>query len=250
MIYICIPVHNEERTIGVLLWKIRQVMADFGRDYRILVLDDGSTDGTGQVVERYRRVLPLSVLRERLRTGYATSLERLLKEAAELSSYAKRDAVLTLQGDFTESPEVIVPLLKAFEGGADLVSGWRRGDDGSVPGRVRLARWMVPVLLGRALEGVPVSDSTCGLRVFRVVVLKKALRETDGQRLLTGDGLAANAELLARTAPHARRIAEVGFRVRHDVRQRKSRLRLIPTVRSLIRVRGSLARAGGSGELA
>ena len=50
MIHICIPAHNEERTIGVLMWKIRKVMADFGRDYRILVLDD-ATSSVDAVVE-------------------------------------------------------------------------------------------------------------------------------------------------------------------------------------------------------
>ena len=46
MIYITIPVHDEESTVGVLLWKIRNVMGEFGRDYEILVCDDASTDGT------------------------------------------------------------------------------------------------------------------------------------------------------------------------------------------------------------
>ena len=46
MIYICIPALDEARTIGVLLWRIRQVMEEFPRDYHVLVLDDGSTDDT------------------------------------------------------------------------------------------------------------------------------------------------------------------------------------------------------------
>jgi RimJ/RimL family protein N-acetyltransferase len=53
------PAHNEERTAGILLWKIRQVMIDFPRDYHILVLDDGSNDRTAEVLEPYSRVLPL-----------------------------------------------------------------------------------------------------------------------------------------------------------------------------------------------
>ena len=44
MIYVCIPAHNEASTIGVLLWKIRKVMLEFGREYEVLILDDASTD--------------------------------------------------------------------------------------------------------------------------------------------------------------------------------------------------------------
>ena len=63
MIYVCIPTHNEARTIGVLLWKTRNVLGEFGRDYRLIVHDDGSTDETAEVLQRYRRSLPLTVLR-------------------------------------------------------------------------------------------------------------------------------------------------------------------------------------------
>ena len=74
MIYICIPAHDEARTIGVLLWKIRKVMAEFGRDYQIRVLDDASTDGSDSVLARYRGVLPLRVRRSKERLGYSAAL--------------------------------------------------------------------------------------------------------------------------------------------------------------------------------
>ena len=70
VIYICIPTHNEESTIGVLLWKVRNVMGAFGRDYELLVLDDASTDGTWEVLQRYRRTLPLRVFRSEEKQGY------------------------------------------------------------------------------------------------------------------------------------------------------------------------------------
>ena len=69
MIYITIPVHNEESTIGVLLWKIRNVMGEFGRDYELLVHDDASTDTTAEVLQRYRRTLPLRVFHSKERLG-------------------------------------------------------------------------------------------------------------------------------------------------------------------------------------
>lgn len=123
MIYICIPAYNEERTIGVLLWKIRQVMTDFPRDYQILVVDDASTDATPEVLEPYTRILPLTVHRNAERQGYAASLERLIREAVQRSEYPKRDAIITLQGDFTEEPDEIPALIKRIEGGADVVNG-------------------------------------------------------------------------------------------------------------------------------
>jgi dolichol-phosphate mannosyltransferase len=237
VIYICIPAHNEERTMGVLLWKIRKVMLEFGRDYEVLVLDDASTDGTPAVLDRYRRVLPMRILKEEHRAGYPGAVQRLLWEALERSSYPKRDAVILLQADFTENPDHIVPLVKALEGGADVVAGVVESNGSPAPPAVRVARRMAPWVLGKAFGGAPVSDPLSGFRAYRLIVLKKALAEFRGKPFLTTDGWASNVELLGLVAPHARRIVEAPLTLRYDVAGRPSRLSAVRTLRGLLRVR-------------
>ena len=237
MIYVCIPAHNEERTIGVLLWKIRKVMREFGRDYEVLVLDDASTDETAKVLDRYRRVLPLRVLKEEHRAGYPSAVQRLLREALDRTSYPKRDAAVLLQADFSESPNYIVPLLKALEGGADIVAGVVEQNGLPAPRAVRVARRMAPWVLGRAYGGAPVSDPLSGFRAYRLIVLKKALAEFRGRPFLETDGWASNVELLGLVAPYARRIAEAPLTLRYDVAARPSRLSAVRTLRGLLRVR-------------
>lgn len=237
MIYVCIPAHNEERTIGVLLWKIRKVMREFGRDYEVLVLDDASTDETAKVLDRYRRVLPLRVLKEEHRAGYPSAVQRLLWEVLDRTSYPKRDVAVLLQADFSESPDYIVPLLKALEGGADIVAGVVEQNGLPAPRAVRVARRMAPWVLGRAYGGAPVSDPLSGFRAYRLIVLKKALAEFRGGPFLETDGWASNVELLGLVAPHARRIAEAPLTLRYDVAARPSRLSAVRTLRGLLRVR-------------
>ena len=237
MIYVCIPAHNEERTIGVLLWKIRKVMREFGRDYEVLVLDDASTDETAKVLDRYRRVLPLRVLKEEHRAGYPSAVQRLLREALDRTSYPKRDAAVLLQADFSESPDDIVPLLKALEGGGDIVAGVVEQNGLPAPRAVRVARRMAPWVLGRAYGGAPVSDPLSGFRAYRLIVLKKALAEFKGRPFLETDGWASNVELLGLVAPYARRIAEAPLTLRYDVAARPSRLSAVRTLRGLLRVR-------------
>lgn len=249
MIYICIPAHDEDRTIGVLLWKIRRVMAEFERDYQILVLDDGSGDDTAEVLERYRRVLPLHVLREDAPVGYARGLETLVREAVERAPYPKRDSVVTLQADFTESPEHIVHLQKILEGGADVVAGVLKGEDGDLelqargepPLRIRLTRKVAPLILGPAYRKAPVSDPLCGIRAYRVITLKNALRDAGSEPLLRAEGWAANVELLSQAGRHARRIEEVPLDMRYDLRTRETRFRPVRTLRELLRLRGRVS---------
>jgi dolichol-phosphate mannosyltransferase len=237
VIYICIPAHNEERTIGVLLWKIRKVMLEFGRDYEVLVLDDASTDGTPAVLDRYRRVLPLRILKEEHRAGYPGAVQRLLWEVLDRTSYPKRDAAILLQADFTESPDYIVPLVKALEGGADVVAGVVEVNGRPAPPAVRVARRMAPWVLGKAFGRAPVSDPLSGFRAYRLIVLKKALAEFRGKPFLTTDGWASNVELLGLVTPHARRIVEAPLTLRYDVDGRPSRLSAVRTLRGLLRVR-------------
>lgn len=240
MIYICIPAHNEARTIGVLLWKIRKVMAEFGRDYEVWVLDDGSTDETKDVLDRYERILPLRVASRKERLGYAGALDHLLRECVRRAPYPKRDAIVTLQGDFTESPDYIIPLIKTLEGGADLVAGRvEPSEDDRTPVWMRWTRKMAPIAAGKVVRGAPVSDPLCGFRAYRIIVLKKAIRERGQEPLLTSTGWAGNLQLLQATAHFARRVEEVPLRVRHEMRVRKSRMPVIGTLGSLYRLRRS-----------
>ncbi len=218
-------------------------MREFGRDYEVLVLDDASTDRTSGVLDRYRRVLPLRVLKEEHRAGYPVAVQRLLREALNRTSYPKRDAAVLLQADFTESPDYIVPLMKAMEGGADVVAGvveenGRLAPDGRLaPRAVRLARRMAPWVLGRAYAGAPVSDPLSGFRAYRLIVLRKALAEFRGRPFLTTDGWASNVELLGLVAPYARRIAEAPLTLQYNDDMRPSRLSAVRTLRGLLRVR-------------
>ena len=83
MIYVCVPVRDEARTVGLVLWKVRQVFTAFSHEYQLLVCDDASTDGTGELLATYAKVLPLTVLTHRDRRGYASSLEELLRLALQ-----------------------------------------------------------------------------------------------------------------------------------------------------------------------
>ena len=121
MIYVCIPVHNEASTVGLVLWKVRQVFTAFEREYQILACDDASTDGSADVLISYARVLPLTIIKHKQREGYARSLEELLRLALQRTDRPKRDAAITLHADFVHAPETMEEMFKRLESGADLV---------------------------------------------------------------------------------------------------------------------------------
>lgn len=243
MIFICIPAYNEAETVGVLLWKIRRVMSDFPRDYELLVLDDASTDATRDVLAPYARVLPLTVLRNDKRAGYAASLERLIREAVARATHPRRDVVITLQADFTETPEDIPALMKRIEGGADVVEAVAVDEGGSVPRALRWSRRGLPWLLRGAALPEGIRDPLSGFRAYRVAVLKKAVTERNGTPLLGAEGWAANVELLLAIAPYSRRAEATEVTRRYDRRTRATRFRPWETLVQLWEVARRVRRA-------
>jgi dolichol-phosphate mannosyltransferase len=223
MIYVCIPSRDEAPTVGLLLWKIRQVFAAFPREYQLLVLDDGSSDTTSEVLEPYARVLPLTVIRRGQPQGYAASVEELLRKAVDLTDRPKRDTAILMHADFAHNPQIVPDLVRRIESGADLVvaEGLLEGEPSCSH---RLLRRHAPALL-RGVVSVPaVRDVVSGYAAIRLVALRNAIRSNEG-RLLHTEGWAANAELFWRTARYARRVETVSSIERHDLRSRPSRVR-------------------------
>ena len=235
MIYFCIPALNEERTVGVVLWKLRQVMTEMQRDFQIIVVDDASTDATQAVLAPYTRVLPLTLIRNEKQLGYAASMEMALREAVRRSPYPKRDALITLQADFTEDPDCVPTLIKRIEAGADLVAVTPTFD-ASTPrslGRAhRFFRWLV-----RGREWADIGDPFVTPRAYRVLTVKRAIEARGTGRLLTWEGWAANAELLAQALPHSRRNDTIETTVHYKRLQRASRFRFLAMLSQVLGVR-------------
>jgi hypothetical protein len=222
VLYLAIPAHNEVATIGVLLWRLRTVLAEFPREYEVVVYDDASTDDTAAVAEQYERAMPVSVLRGRSRLGYAGAVDALLRHVATLTRYPRRDAVLLLQGDFTDPPVIVPEFARRFEGGADLVVGERLtvADAPTAVKRLfKYGHWAMRPFV--KVSGV--ADLTASMRLVRISALREAIRVAGSSPLVSGDSWTANADLLLRLAPHARRVESVPMEPTFGVRMRDTR---------------------------
>ncbi len=204
MIYVCVTARNNARTVGLLLWKIRQVFGQMNRECQLLVADDGSSDETPDVLQRYQRALPLTVL-TRTRPGPGGCYAALLEEAVRRSDRPRRDAAVLIPGDFSVSPDGLTDLLRRLESGADLAIGeaplprpWAR----------RLVRRLTPWLLRPGIRVPGVADFLSGCLAVRLVAARAVLRERT-EALLDADGTAGRAELVARLAGAARQMAAV-----------------------------------------
>lgn len=242
MLYVCIPAYNEAPTIGLLLWRIRKVFQQYSREHEILVFNDGSTDDTAELLKPYHDVVPLTVLGGKQHVGYPAALDALARTVSQRTRYPRRDAMITMQGDFTDPPEHLPELVKRFEGGADVVVAERA--PGALPTAARRLRRIAPWIL-RPFPSVPgVADPFGSLRLYRIAVVRDMLRDAGDQPLATAGGWGANAELLMSAARHARRIETVELDTRYDLRPRDTRIRPFNDALELFRATRALRARG------
>lgn len=171
---IIIPTYNESENIIPLMKEIFLVMP---RETRILVVDDGSPDGTGDVVRAYALKDFRVALLERsqklgLGSAYQAAFRRVLDEGMD-------EAVLTMDADFSHHPRYIPALVRATET-HDLVVGSRYIPGGTIE-RWELWRRLLSWggnLYVRAITGLPIRDCTTGFSCMRVDFLKRIPFET------------------------------------------------------------------------
>ena len=165
---ICVPTYNERANLERLV----EALAPHLREGdRILVIDDGSPDGTGEIADRLAAELPyLDVLHRPVKTGlgpaYLAGFERALATDAEL--------VLEMDCDFSHNPADVPRLIAAAEAGADLVLGSRYVEGGGVTdwGFVRRAISRGASIYTAFFLQMHVKDPTGGFKCFRRRVLE------------------------------------------------------------------------------
>lgn len=159
---IVVPAWNEAESLPELFSQIRASLASWGGVWEVIVVDDGSRDGTFEAVRKAAAEDPrIRGVRFRRNAGKAAAL------ATGFAS-AKGDYVITMDADLQDDPEEILPLMGLLDSGWDMVSGWKqiRNDpvDKTLPSRIFNG-------LVRSVSGLKLHDFNCGLKAYRREVL-------------------------------------------------------------------------------
>ena len=151
---IIVPAFNEVRIIGQVLETIMQQMSASGAQYELIVVDDGSTDGTVEVVE----VKGVRVIRHEYNRGYGSALKTGIRQS-------RHPLIAIIDADGTYPADVLHQLVACMDQ-YDMAVGSRTGEHVAVPFMRRPAKWFLKKLADY-LSGFNIPDLNSGLRVFR-----------------------------------------------------------------------------------
>ncbi|HSE98081.1 MAG TPA: glycosyltransferase family 2 protein [Blastocatellia bacterium] len=165
-ISVVVPSFNESRSLEELHRRLASVLAEIAGRHEIIFVDDGSTDGSIQLIKHLKAIDP-SVRYIRFRRNFG-------KSAALAAGFnaARYDIIATLDADLQDLPEQLPLLIDKIEEGYDLVSGWRHDRRDSLAKRLGSKVYNKVTSL---LTGVRLHDINCGFKCYRREVLDEVL---------------------------------------------------------------------------
>ena len=198
-ISVVVPVFDEERNVRRLIEEIVGVLQPLGLPFEVVVVDDGSRDGTLAALREILASTPeLVVIALRRNFGQTLALLAGLDRA-------RGDAVITMDGDLQNDPRDIPRLLLELSRGADVVSGWRRQRQDSLFLR-RIPSWVANWLI-RVLVGARIHDQGCALKAYRSEIVRALGLYADMHRFIGLMTLPLGASLVEVEVHHRPRMA-------------------------------------------
>ena len=164
MISLTVPVYNEREALEPVFEKVRVVMTSQPRPWEIVFVNDGSTDGSGEILDRLAAAHPaVKVVHFRRNFGQTAAMMAGF-------DFASGSVVIPMDGDGQNDPADIPRMLEKLEEGYDVCSGWRKDRQDNA-----LRRNLPSIMANRlisAVSGVRLHDFGCSLKAYRAEVIR------------------------------------------------------------------------------
>lgn len=226
MIWIVLPAFNEEASLPKLLPKLDAKLREHGLGYRLVVVDDGSTDRTPEILTGFTAALPMDVITHPINRGLGETERDGFEFVA--ARCCPDDLIVRVEGDDTHDPQYILTLLAKVADGYDVVNTSRFQPGG---GQLGVSGYRALISQGanqfmRLVFPVPnVRDFSCGFRAYRAQVIQDAVTVFGNNFIqLRGLGFTSTLEMVIKLHLLGCRCAEVPFVLRYDLKESASKM--------------------------
>lgn len=225
MVLIFLPIYNEEKKLSALLDEIDAEMRQVSLEYKILAVNDGSTDGSEQILKEAEGVFPLIYINHSLNRGLWETVRDGFEKATEICRPG--DVIVRMDADYTHHPHYILSMVKKISEGYDVVIASRF--KGYSQKGVSLRRKILSVgaiLIMKAFFNIKgVLDYSCGYRAYRASIIQDAIKIFSNNFIeLKGLGFTSTVEKLIKIRKMKAKICEVPFELRYDLKESESKM--------------------------
>jgi len=203
--------------------------------WHVVVVDDGSTDSTPQILRNWKERIPLTVLTHESNQGLGRAMRTGLGYLIE--TIKEGDAVVTMDSDNTHPPELALKMReKQKKEDLDVVIASRYAREGKEHGEeIGLAEHRkilskgAGILLHTAFHIKGARDYTCGFRMYSWRILKRA-QQVYGDELVEESSFVCMVEILVKLARIGARVGEVPLKLRYDLKKGASKMKVVRTI--------------------
>ena len=236
MVILALPAYNEERTLPPLFDAIEFMMAENRIEYRVVVVNDGSRDGTAAAVDRVAARIPVERVDHPENRGLGATIRTGLMYA--LAKADDRDIIVTMDSDNTHTPGLIARMVRGIREGNDVVIASRFQPGARIKGvplHRRLLSRGASVLFRVVFPTPNVRDFTSGFRAYRAGVLRQAF-ETYGEQFVAESGFSCMVDILLKLRRLDAIMSEVPMILRYDLKFGVSKMFLFRTIIDTLRL--------------
>jgi dolichol-phosphate mannosyltransferase len=236
MVIITLPAFNEEAALPRLLNEIRAAMAENQLEYRVLVVNDGSIDGTGKVVAEMSAEMPLTSVDHEENRGLGESIRTGLMRS--LDDAADRDIIVTMDADNTHAPGLIARMVNGIREGNDVIVASRYRPTARIKGVPAYRRFLslAANTMFRILFPMRnVRDYTSGYRAYRAGMLKQAF-DTYGEDFVAQSGFSCMVDIMLKLRRLDAIVSEVPLILRYDRKIDVSKMLVMRTIGETLRL--------------
>ncbi len=237
MIIFVVPAYNEEQNIGSLIEETHAYAQREALDYHLIVVDDGSTDKTAEIVYERSRGLPCTLVNYQPNCGVGEAFRQGLKKALSLSK--AKDIIVTKEADRTSDLSILKALISKIQSGADVALASCYAKDGAVTGTSWDRRFLsrcANILIYSVFHIQGIHTYSSFYRAYRPSALQ-AVWERYGD-FYEETGFVCVVELLVRLSRLSMKIVEVPMILQANRRVGQSKMKIGKTILGYLRVIG------------
>jgi dolichol-phosphate mannosyltransferase len=224
--YILLPAFNEVKNLSALIPKIKEVFTNHNRPYQIIICDDGSNDGTRELINTQFSDMPISVIEHKRNRGLGETIRDLFEYVSELADVD--DIIIRMDSDDTHDPIYMPSMIKKLLEGYDVVIASRFLEGGGQTGVSNYrafvsycANFFMKIVL--PIRGI--REYSCGFRAYRARILKQAINFYGNDFVqLKGMGFTCTLEKLIKLKILGASFAESAFELKYNRKLSESKM--------------------------